>query len=90
MIIQLLSALDLLVAAILAYSELAGGAHWVLLVYAASYLLVKAVIFWSNWMSWGDALVGAWLVLVLLGASGPISWLAVAWFLYKVVYALTA
>lgn len=82
MILRLLSLLDFLAAVIVVVAHL-WGLPWLVLVYTASYLLVKAAIFYSTWVSWVDAVCGVWIILLGFGLSTSLSWVVVAWLCYK-------
>ncbi len=87
MILPALSLLDLFVSALLIAHYL-GFSTTMLLVYAASYLLLKASFFFNEWMSWVDAAVGVWLLLLALGMHSTLSLVAAGWLVYKGVYGL--
>lgn len=82
MIVRLLSMLDVVVASILIYTYFF-SAHWLVLLYAASYLFIKTSIFYASWASWVDAVVGLYLLLVITGVNGWFALLGAAWLLYK-------
>lgn len=83
--IQILSLLD----AIAGLSILIGvffDPYWWVLLYPASYLVVKAIIFHTTWVSWVDGIIGVWMIMLLLGISNTVlSAMSVLWLFYKAV-----
>lgn len=57
--------------------------------YAASYLLLKNVLFYTNFVSYIDGVIGLWLIgMVLFGFQGVFTFLACIFLLSKVVASL--
>ena len=82
MILRLLSFLDFVTAVVVILAHV-WGLPWIILLYTASYLLIKSAIFYSTWVSWVDAVCGVWIILMGLGLSTSLSWVVVAWLCYK-------
>lgn len=83
MIFRVFCVLDAVVACLIVLAHLTGWSHWLVLLYAAAYLLFKTALYLDNWMSWVDAAVAGWVLLLAAGVSGVVSWFAAAWLLYK-------
>ena len=85
MIVHVFSALDVLVALLIILTQYV-AVSWVVLLYAATYLLFKAVVFHTTWVSWVDGVVGLFVLLLVAGFSSWFAWLAAAWLVFKALF----
>ncbi|MEK6962848.1 MAG: hypothetical protein AABX70_00370 [Nanoarchaeota archaeon] len=60
--------------------------HWVL--YCVGYLWLKALIWQGSLMNLFDVAVGIYMLLMLMGVHGFLTYIAIAYFIYKVVVGL--
>jgi hypothetical protein len=82
MIFLFFQLIDLLTAFVLVTAQ-HGLVSSAVLFYHGSYLIAKGAWFHRDWMSWIDALIGVYLLLMIFGVRGVLSYVAAAWFLYK-------
>lgn len=84
--IKLLGVIDLLAAIVFILVQWDIGVK--IGVIAAVYLIVKSLIFISDFTSWIDLIAGIYLVLVLLGINSTFSFIFALWLLQKGIFSL--
>lgn len=82
MIFLIFQFLDLLTAIVLVSAEF-GVISWQILFYHASYLIGKAIWWWKDPLSWIDGAIGLYLILMIFGVRGWLSYVFALYFVYK-------
>ena len=57
---------------------------------AAGYMMVKGFAFWGNIPSIIDLIIGAYIVLMMLGVKFFLTWIALLWLANKIIVAFIA
>ncbi len=82
MIFLLFQLLDLLTAVVLVLAQF-GLVSWQILLYHGSYLIAKGIWYHTDPLSWIDAGIGLYLILMIFGLRSVFSFIAAGYFLYK-------
>ncbi|MAE13531.1 hypothetical protein CMO92_03120 [Candidatus Woesearchaeota archaeon] len=87
MIVWLFHIADLFVLVTMVGTHLGLLDSWRALLGGAAYLLGKGWFYRGDFMSMIDMVLGIYLIMMLFGAAWTLTWIAVAWFLYKFIVA---
>ena len=89
MIVKILGTADIIITAILIllHYDLIG---WRIGLTAASYLIIKAIVFKGNITSIIDGVCGVYIIIMCFGLSTIISWIIAIYLLQKAVFSLAA
>ncbi|MAG45208.1 MAG: hypothetical protein CMH63_00340 [Nanoarchaeota archaeon] len=84
--LKLFGVLDLLAAVFLVLAQWDFGLS--IATFLAGYLILKALIFITNWSSWIDLLAGVYLILVVQDVHSAFSLIFTIWLLQKGFFSL--
>ena len=84
--LKLFGGLDLLAAVFLVLAQWDFGLS--IATFLAGYLILKALIFITNWSSWIDLLAGVYLILVVQDVHSAFSLIFTIWLLQKGFFSL--
>lgn len=56
----------------------------------ALYLVFKLILFYQSWHSYIDAAIGVYMILLILGLSSTVTYVAAAYLLQKAIFSLVS
>ena len=86
MLIKVFGLMDLLAAIVFASAQWGFGLYLGKII--AIYLIVKSLLFITDFASWVDLLAGAYLLLVVFGVHSIFSVIFILWLLQKAIFSL--
>ena len=86
MLIWFFTILDAIVLVIVLLAQLGVWDHWRFILGGAGYLILKGLAFRGELLSTVDLVFGVYMLIMLLGARWFITWLLVAWLIYKIFF----